>query len=157
MNKLIRKISLALLTLLISSNLFALERARLESNGLVNLDVDSDTLLIEIHYPTHISNICGLKIATNIDLFRHEQWEFSQKITVKQGDYKNSPTLEPRMRQNYRAALTYQLEDILYYVTWVEVKTKSGATLSQVLSEHLSEKGSDSLIGFVSTPCKSNM
>jgi len=107
---------------------------------LINIKVASPVQNLVIHYPGQASDICGLKLNTSADLplSEDQRAELSKEIIVTNGfgvsDLGELKVLEPSL-QNYE--LVWGFPDFSLYVTWMQVRTKSGKNLNESIQSIL--------------------
>ena len=127
------------------------------ANTVVNLKVDEPTQLIRINYPGHISDVCGLKFSTSLDLpFWDEQKSLADEIVVSQERNASGRPWEVINVEfddaHYYSALTYILPFQDLFVGMVKIETVSGQSLKSVIDNIFGTR--DFLILFSTVPCQ---
>ncbi len=136
------------LGLLLAGTAFAGPKSNyLQKHNFVDLTVDAPVIRLNIPYPGYQGRSCHVELRANHGFSSSEGLKaLQEQIEVAEvGFHGEHPVALPSTNGT---VLTYHIKSLDTYVVWIDVKTKSGKSLQEVIKAALPEQ----TIGAKATP-----
>lgn len=153
------KILLSLVFACFSFQLFATNSPQkpifLHSSSFIDLkNAHTKKIILDLHYSGPISNVCSLKLVSNVPISHRESFEFFRQIKVTY-DIGHGPRMEALLK-TVQGALVYTISDSndSLYINRIEILADDD--LDELVKKFLGVEANkkDAVVGFVTRPCE---
>ena len=125
----------------LSTNLLATPNHYIQGFNFVDLTLDQPSILLNIGYPGLCGKACKIELRSNSPWPSEKGLQaLTEALLVQEVNISGSDAKELTATQVNPVAI-YDLKKLSTYVTWVEIKTRSGKDLKSVIAERAHEPG----------------
>ncbi len=129
------------------------------ADSMVDMNVKTTVIQLEIPYPGPISDVCGIRLVSTENDYNEEI--FVDAIEVREGfgsdTVVNGDILKARMTSDKYSSLTYMLNRVMTYHGSVSIATKDGTYFSDLVKKMFPSHSGDVAeprIAFTAMLCK---